>query len=405
VVYLFVHPPAAVNPYWSLADGLLRDGSLAIEGQKTTVFEPLYPLFVAAARAILRAPLAVDLLQALIAAAGAALIDRLTLALTGDDRVALAAALFYAVDPLLVRESVVRTESALFITLVLAFAAAFVAARRVAGFALAGACLGLAILTRTTALPLLVFAPAVLLARRMSAGAAALFAVAAIVLLPLPLRNHALNGSWLPTRSGINLFIGNCEYTTALLPDEDLDLLQDHAERTITLQRPDIGWLEPLPRERAADEFFAAQARSYIRARPGDWLAQKVRNVWYLLSPRVVPYRVATDEATVIVDPGGRARVDGSRPRPFGDVAVSAASQALLLLFGIAGAYRRRHALRGDLILWTVVATVVGVNVIYVPATRYRAPMEFVSIVYAAASAVGLLRALVDGDRRQHDRQ
>ena len=159
-MYFRLHPPASLNVYRALADGLLRDGSLSIDGHLTTQFEPLYPMCLAAARLVVREPILVDLLQIAVAAFGAVLLSRLPLTLTGDSRAAVAAAVLYAIDPLLVREAVGHSESALFTTLLIAFANAVVSAETLVAFAVAGAWLGLAILTRTAALPLLLLMPA-----------------------------------------------------------------------------------------------------------------------------------------------------------------------------------------------------------------------------------------------------
>jgi uncharacterized membrane protein len=50
----------------------------------------------------------------------------------------------------------------------------------------------------------------------------------------------------------------------------------------------------------------------------------------------------------------------------------------------------RRRDWRRDAILWSNAAVLILVHVVYFPATRYRAPMEFVLLFYAA---VALARA------------
>ena len=50
VLYLVYARPAVENYQWELASSLLTDGSLGIDGLRTTAFEPLYPLFLAASR-------------------------------------------------------------------------------------------------------------------------------------------------------------------------------------------------------------------------------------------------------------------------------------------------------------------------------------------------------------------
>ena len=382
-VYLFVHPPAAHSVYWALSDDVLRNGSLAIAGQPTTMYEPLYPMFVAAARIVLRAPALVDLLQVLVAAIGVAFLYRLTAALTDDARVAVAAAALYAIDPLLVREAVGRSDSALFTTLLIAFAAAFVTADTQWRVGLAGLCLGLATLTRTTAAPLVVIAPAILASRGARRSAVALFIVAAAIALPFTLRNHALNGTWWPTRSGVNLYIGNSARTSEVLPRDDLDLLQRDAAAAIRAKAPALESLPPLDQERETDRFLTREALAFMTAHPAETFRRKVLNVWYLLSPAVVPYRALNPETGVPQD------------RPRAEIAIYAVSTSVVLILAAFGVYRRRFCWRADAILLAIALVIAAVNVVYVPATRYRAPMEFVLLFYAAGGAASAVRCLL----------
>ena len=367
-MYLRLHPPQTLNVYQALSDGLLRDGSLSIDGQVTTQFEPLYPMMLAAARFALRTPILVDLLQVAIASLGAVLLCRLTLTLTRDTRVALLAAALYAVDPLLVREAIGHSESALFTTLLIACAGACVSAETSIDAAVAGVWLGLAILTRTAALPLLLLVPAALAGRRSPRAAAALAVVALVVVLPLPLRNHAINGSWLPTRSGVNLFIGNSPRTVALLPREDLDELQIDADRVVHERVPDVDALTNAAAERVVDTVLTHEAIAFMTAHPLETAKQKVVNLGYVFSPRIIPYEQ-----------------DG-RPRPTIDVVSYAVFSTVITICATVGVYARRRYWRDDAVLWCVLLTIVAVNVVYVPATRYRAPMEFVLLFYAAAA-------------------
>jgi hypothetical protein len=368
LVYARVHPPAALNVYWALAESLLRDGSLAIDGVKTTLYEPLYPMCIAAARAVLRAPMLVDLMQIGVASIGAALVYRIALTLTEDGRVATLAGALYAIDPLLVREAVGHTESALVTTLLLAFASAFLSAATVAGAALAGVWLGLAVLTRTAVAPLLIVAPALLARSRSVRPALVLFLIAGAIVLPLPLRTHALNGAWWPTRSGVNLYIGNSPHTADLLPADDLDLLQIDADRVVHERLPAVDALPPLEAERTVDRLLTREAWAFMAADPLKTLQRKIVNVGYVFSPRIIPYR----------------QDDGSRPLV--DVVAYAVFSTAVLLCAAVGVCVRRRRLSRDAILWAIAATVVVVNVLYVPATRYRAPMEFVLLFYAAAA-------------------
>jgi hypothetical protein len=387
LIYLLVGTPSWSGLYWALSDGLLRDGSLAIDGQKTTEFEPLYPTFLAVSRVfVAHHAFLVQLLQVGVAAIGAVCLYRLTNALTGNPRVAAISSVLYALDPLLIREATVQSESALFTTLLIAFAGAFVAAATAPGAALAGMWLGLAVLTRTIALPLLVLGPAVLVAGGRHRAALAMPLVALLVILPLPIRNYGVNGSLWPTRSGLNLFLGNSIYTSALLPDQDLDILQEQASSLVDARLPGVDALSPQSAEHAINRFLTREALAYIAEHPLQTLWQKALNVLYFFSPRLVPYRIAIPETRIVTEPTGRIAVEHTQARPLFEVMAYGVSSSLVLVCALAGVFFRRHRLRGDAILGCIVLTFVAVNAVYNPATRYRAPMEFVLLFYAAAA-------------------
>jgi len=233
--------------------------------------------------------------------------------------------------------------------------------------------------------PLLALGAAVFVWDRRPRAALAFSLATLIVASPLPIRNHLVNGSWWPTRGGLSLYLGNSSYTAALLPDEDLDILQAHALALVEQERPD---LSAAAREdaQAVDALLTRRALAYMAEHPFRTLGQKLRNVLYLFSPRLVPFRVATPETRVVVGPAGEIRVEHSEPRPLAEVMAYAASQSFVLVFAIAGTYVRRRDLRRDLILGCVVATVVAVHAVCFPATRYTAPMAFVLLFYAAVA-------------------
>src|SRR6267154_313668 len=123
LLYLAAARPPFTLYYWDAASSLLQDGSLSSNGVKTAIFEPLYPLFLAAARWMVGdRPLLVQALQALVASAGAVYLYKLTAVLTARKRAGITAAVLFAVYPLLVHHSLDGTESALLTTLLIMFA-------------------------------------------------------------------------------------------------------------------------------------------------------------------------------------------------------------------------------------------------------------------------------------------
>ncbi len=384
LVYLAAARPPYAGDYWDLASGLRRFGVFGFGGFQTTAFEPLYPFFLAAIRLVSRDSMpAAQVAQALVAAAGAVLLARLTLALTGSRRTSLLAAGLYAVYPLLIRHAADPSDTALAATLLIGFANAFVRADGTIGAGVAGAWLGLAALTRSVALPIVPLAAAVLLWRRRPAQAAACAAAALLVVLPWGLRNAALNGWPLPTRSGLNLFISNSPYTPDLMPDYGPDILVPYANTVI---EPAPATLTTPEQERYRDVAWsrAARAAASRNAAAIAWL--KVRNLFYFFSPRLVPTHNPSPNMEIALGAGGASTVTGSPPRSRADEWIYALSYGPVLALAVIGVYRRRRLLSRDAILWCVLGTFAITHAVYFPTTRYRVVVEFVLLVYAAVA-------------------
>lgn len=394
---LYARPEFDDGVYWAMADSLLRDGSLAIAGTRTTDFEPLYPLFLALARAIARnSPAIVQIMQVAVASLGSLYLYRLAESLTGQRQVAVISGVLFSLDPLLVRQAALQNESALTTTLLIGFACGFVTSKTAADAGLAGLWLGAVILSRTMALPLVIAAAGVLIFDRRFRAAVALAGVALLMLTPLVVRNHAVNGSWLPTRSGLNLFVGNSPYSAALLPEDDVDLLIPVAVAVVARERPDLSPDAP-DYGRVSDAILTRYAHSYIKDDPGRAIAQRFLNVGYFFSIWPVPYRIIGDDSRLTIREG-KAIVENARVRPIAEVVIYSASHTLVLAGATIGLYLRRAALRRDVLLWCVVGTFVAVHAIYFPATRYRAPVTFVLLFYAAVAFDRFLERIHRGD-------
>jgi len=390
LAYLALARPYFTRYYWHSASGLLQTGSLSLDGVQTAALEPLYPLFLAAARWPMGdRPLLVQAAQALVASAGAVCLYRLAAALTGRRRPAIAAALLYAAYPLLVHHSIDGTESALLGTLLIAFAHRFVTMRSSIGAATAGLWLGLAVLTRMVALPLVVLAP--LLAAARSARAAALIAaVSAAVLAPYGMRNYALNGAVVPSRSGINLFISNCEYAPGVIAAYGPDILMPYAESRIAAEG-----LADLPltpeAEQQRDAAYLRLAIAEMRRHPLETLRLKIRNVFDFFSPVLVPYRDRSEATTVSFGPSGQVAVVHGVARPLRHRIAYSISYAAVLVLAAFGVWRRRGHGAADAILWCTLLTFAAVHAVFFPATRYRAPVEFVLLFYSGVGVDALL--------------
>lgn len=386
--YLFIVRPPFESWYWKLATSLIQDGSLALDGVKTTDFEPLYPLFLAAVRVLARDQiLIVQAAQGVMASVGAIYLYRLAYALTEERSIATVAALLYAFHPVLIRQSVAAGDLALATTLLVAFAFYAVTGVTNVRMAVAGLVLGLLLLARTMTLPLVPLAAAVLMVQRRVRAALVLVIAAVVLVLPLTVRTWSVNGSWWPTRGGLNLYIGNSPFTSALLPRHDLDLLEARAD--LLIER-DLSHLSNDAPEfsRAVDVLLTREALSYMAEAPVRTLGRKVLNVAYFFSPVLVPYDIAAPETRVVVDRSGGVVVENAKPRPLVEHVAYSAFYAPVLVAALVGIYLRRRDLSRDALLWCIVATFVAVHTVYFPATRYRAPMDFVLLFYAAVAVL-----------------
>jgi len=384
IAYLLAARTPFDSPYWLLSDSLLRDGSLSSSGTAaTTDFEPLYPIFIAAARRLAGDRIVlVQILQAMLASLAVFPLYRLVAHLTSQARAAAIAAALLAIYPLLVRHSADGTETALLSVLLVAFACAFITARTYRDAAAAGLWLGLAALTRAVTWPLILLAPLAAGDRR-KGGVVAM--VAAALLLPYVIRNIMVNGAVAPTRAGANLFISNSGYTALLMPRYGPDLLGAYSDEL--LAREGVPVLDDSPdAERRKDAAFRALARVEIASHPWTILWLKVRNAGYFFAPWLVPYYEPTPLASLTIERAGMLRVEGMVRRSAFNQTVYVLSYGTLLAFALAGMYQRRRQLRDDAILWCIVATVTAAHVVFFPTTRYRAPIDFVLMVYAAAA-------------------
>jgi hypothetical protein len=389
VLYLLVARPSFELFHWDVATDLLQYGAIRDAVGPLTEFDLLYPVFLALGRlAFGDRPVAIQLLQIAVDSLGAPLLYRLTETLSGLRRAALVAAALYAFYPLLIRHAVVGDDAALLSVLLVGFSALAISATSARRGAIAGLCLGGAVLTRAAVAPIAVLAAgAVALTRGMRPALALSLTVVAIV-SPWLIRNYVVSGSLAPTRGGINLLHGNSRYTAALLPEYNLDLLVDPYATLVAERRPDL-----LGRaaEAELDRYYAALAWEEATARPRETANLLLAKVAYFFWPRLVPARVWTPETRITLFEDGRVHVSDSPPRPIHDQAAYTASYVVMAAAALAGIWMRRRILGRDLVLWCIVCSFVIMAMVFFPATRLRAPMEFVLLFYAAVTVDALL--------------
>ena len=388
-IYLLVFHPRLESYYLGLADSMIHTGVLGLDGRPSAAFEPVYPLFLAAARLIFgERILLIQVAQVLIASLGAPLLYCLTRRLTGSRAAALIAGALFALHPLLVRQASAASDLALVASLLIAFTLAFVRIRDVRSAAIAGALLGVVVLTRSMVLPLVLFAGAILMTYGQRAHAAVLVSCAITVIAPFAARNYAVSGSLTPTRSGINLYIGNSAYTSDLVPDYDLDLLEPEGYERFVRANPSVDQ-NSSAFDAQFDAFLTHLAVRHIVEDPLRTIRDKLANVVYLISPRLAPYYISASNTRIHIDENGTARVSGSVRRSPLEVWSYAVAATLLLAGTVAGVLCRRGVLHRDAVLWAIALVFIAVNAMYVPATRYMSPMLFVMMFYTAVALEG----------------
>ena len=84
--------------------------------------------------------------------------------------------------------------------------------------------------------------------------------------------------------------------------------------------------------------------------------------------------------------PPDKVVVEAPVTRPRIEVISHTLAASFVMLASVVGIYTRRHVLSHDFALWAIACVFVAVYAVYVPATRYRAPMEFVFFFYAAVA-------------------
>jgi hypothetical protein len=376
-------PDTSVFYYWEAASGLLAFGVPVLDGVPDTSIEPLYPALLALLRALGRDSTTVVVFAQIAIASGAGVVFyRLTEHLAGP-RPALVAAVLYALDPYLVRQSVSPVEITLCIALLVAATWAYARGRSTVGAIGTGLLVALTALTRFSLLPVAAGGIALYLWRRRW-GQAVAFALAVVIPVGAwTLRLHALNGALVPTRVGVNLFVSTCEYSGQVIPLRNVDLLVPWAYETIGDHHMP---LDPMALQRADDAVLFARAIAFARRHPLETARLKLRNLAYTFAPVLLPLeRKPRHARAAVVD--GRVRVEGLEPRPLLEHVLYSGSRLFLVAGAVAGLFRRRGAWRrGDGMLLAVAVSVITVNTVFFPTSRLLAPMAFVLMFYAAVA-------------------
>lgn len=376
-------PEPPPNYYWNIATSLLASGSYGFGSGVTTAIEPLYPLFLAAARLLTGDRFALAMLvQVLVASAAGALLFLLAERVTQSRASALIAAALYAFYPYYVRQSIAPHELTLSTVMLIVTPWQYSRTQNIKQAALLGGVLGLLLLLRFSFAPIWIAAIALLILRRRVREALVAAAVSVALLSPWIARTRAIDGSLAPTRVGENLFIASCKFADQVLPWYDADLMVDYAYQTVHADAL-ANSVPPHLMERTIDDALLRRAIECIRANPVRAARLKLRNLLYSFSPLLLPVHARLRESVAHVE-NGQLHLLSITPRPRFDVLSHAVAHTAILAGALVGlGIRRRVLLREDAFLLAIVASIAIVCAIFFPTTRLTSPMLPVAMIYA----------------------
>jgi 4-amino-4-deoxy-L-arabinose transferase-like glycosyltransferase len=380
---LAVWPHPEPTLYRSLAESLADHLRLTLDGAAATHIEPFAPAVMAAGRAVLgRSAWAMLLGPILLASAAGVVLFTFTRAQTNSERSAWITTILYALSPYLVRQSAALMEITVATALLILVTGRMREVRTIGHAVVAGLLFAALLLTRFSFLPIVAGGLLLMAFRGSVVRAAVATGVIVASLAPWTAYNRAVGGTYLPPRIGENLFVSTNEWTPDVIPRVNVDVLVPLGD---ALARGDLaarGNTNPTMAQR--DRALHDRAREFVHAHFGEAVWLKVRNVGFALQPRLLPFTERAGEARVV---NGQLEIPPQIPRPLSTELVAGGFQALLVIGGALGIWRRRRHLGADAFLLIVLGGVLIVNVVFFPTSRLLAPMTFALMFYAGAAA------------------
>lgn len=373
LLYWLLNPPDPRSffstIYWRLSEGLLKNGTLSVNGRVTTTVEPVYPLFLAVIRKLTQDRLTLVMaVQWAVCSIGAVYLYKLTLLLSRDRRAAILAAAYYSFYPYLIHQSVRVIEIPILMTLLVIATYRYCRVENPRSSLSCGFTLGLTILARAALLPLWIGAVVFLLLKKRVLHACLAAWAAALVITPFWFWSYTRSGALLPTRAGWDLFKGNCEYSDKVIPFYATDLLNSYVSGVLVRERPDL-LSAGRAGEKAIDEFYRDKAIQFMKTHPARTFKLKLRNIAYFLSPRIIPYYPLN-----------------ASPRPPAVEWLHAAFSGFILITAAAGMYFRRKEWEKDFLLYWTLALYLITYSVFCPSTRHRVSMDFIFMFYSACA-------------------
>jgi len=223
---------------------------------------------------------------------------------------------------------------------------------------------------------------AALVLRRRFVPALLLAGTTVLIVSPALLRNYRLNGSLFFTRGGINLFEANCRHSAKVIPAYSTDLLNPYAYEVLNEEAPKFVKAD----ERERDNFYTQKALAFVKENPLQALKLRFLYLASLFHPRIVPFHPFHKETKIAFDDTGRLQVENAADRPQIAEWAHSISYSFIFLTALHGIWLRRKEIGRDAILHSIVLSFILIYTVYWPATRLRAPMDFVLMFYSAVS-------------------
>lgn len=336
-------------------------------GVAETFRVPLYPLLLAALTLGHKAMWPIAAAQAAFGAGTvvcAALLAQRVCSNSAGKRAAILAAGITALYPYYVVHDTALEETSLFTLLTIAAVIALMEAacrqNRGKSAALAGAILGLDVLTRASIAPFAALAPIWLLWRRGVRAGILCGLTLTIVILPWVWRNYSLVG--IPTLSaeaGELFWTGNNGFLFRHYPEESSDISKEEALQALSAE--DQEELRRLSRDDlATDRWFWHKAWSFIRQHPGETLEDGIRKnlAAFSLLPSPRHGKIQNVIYTLSYGPA--------------------------MLVGLLGMWQRRKEWRDDAPIYLAFTTFVLVTTAFWAHTSHRSYLDVYWIVFGA---------------------
>jgi hypothetical protein len=410
-----VHPVSDAEWYVERGMGIAGGEGYVIDGTPTAYWPVGYPAFLGGIFSISGGSLMAATIANLILALGALYLSyRIARRLFDSERIGLITLALLAIHPNhIAYTSLMMSEILFLFLLMLGVALQLESAGRIGRMAMAGVVYGAAVLVK----PQAIFVPAIcwlaiaigthgrtaLREWRSWGRLGMIYMLAALVVIPWTLRNHALFGHHgiISTNDGINLLIGNHPRASGAYPEEEVlnRLIGRIILKHITKDRESWSSPDSVLNEHEMNVEARKLAIEYIAGNPLDAIAILPRKLWYLYRADVEGFTLNARGLPIDRRENAGKMLD----------AMKIGSQIWWVLFlGAAGAYiiaRLRRGAKAFLLspsalgLWIVIYFT-AIPLIYFGDGRFHFP----AIPWLAMFAAGFVAMMMERRRDAEDR-